>query len=117
MNLIVKLPEAPVYHNEITGEDTLEPGYVQIGDGYYDVLDGVEVKQEDVLSSGEDRYESLPLEDRDHILESLVTRDNEEHPRRVKNSDVLPSDIVIEKDLVPHRWFGESEKNPTSEPK
>ena len=114
MNLIVQLPEAPVIHNEVTGEDTLEPGYVVIGDGYYDVLDGVEVKDTDVIASGDNRYSTLDAAHQGKILEALVNENDGQggtRTKRIKMDQIKEGDEVLETNIIPHHWFGESLSN------
>ena len=119
MKRIVKLPKAPTSKpgpdipGAREGEETPLPGFIAIGDGYYDVSDDAEVDPKDVITSGENRYRDLPQNHKNKILDALINepdpaKSGEKKPKRIKMNQLKAGDEILEANIIPHHWLGES---------
>lgn len=120
MKRIAKLPKPPTAtQTKPDGGEEEVPlsGFIPIGDGYYDLSDDAEVDEKDVISEGEDRYRNLPQNDKNKILEALINEPEVDKdgkatggkkPKRIKMNQIKAGDEVLEANIIPHHWFGES---------
>lgn len=119
MKRIAKLPKPPTTQAAPDKDEVPLPGFIAIGDQYYDVGDDAEVDPKDVIAEGDDRYRNLPDNDRNKILEALINEPDPESkepggkkPKRIKMNQIKDGDEVLEQDIIPHHFFGESPAQP-----
>ena len=119
MKRIAKLPKQPTSKPSPDADEVPLSGYIAIGDGYYDVSDDALVDEKDVISEGDDRYKNLPKNDKNKILEALINEDDPlskesggKKQKRIKMNQLKEGDDVLEANIIPHHFFGESPAKP-----
>lgn len=112
---LAKQPTAKPAPNAPEGEEEVPlSGFIAIGDGYYDISDDAEVDPKDVISEGDDRYRNLPQNHKNKILEALInepdplSKTGEKKQKRIKMNQIKAGDEVLEANITPHHFLGES---------
>lgn len=105
MKRIVRFLTLPV-----DAEGNRRSGIIHLGTDIYDCEDRADLLGGTILGEGRNRYRDLIATDKQKCMISRVTRVISGQPREVHTRivDAAIGDVVLETNIVPHKWAGES---------